>query len=47
MRLKTEIVQIRLTKEEKEELIALANKKSMSYSEYVRWLIAREFARLK
>jgi hypothetical protein len=46
MRLKTEIVQLRLTPDEKEALKALAAKKQMSQSEYLRWLIARESASL-
>jgi hypothetical protein len=46
MRLKTSIVQVRLTDGEKETLKALAAKKQMSQSEYFRWFLARESASL-
>lgn len=41
-RLKTELVQLRLTALEKEKLKALADQKQKSLSDYIRWLIERE-----
>lgn len=40
--LKTELVQLRLTPQEKEALAALAEKQRMSVSGYLRWLIHKE-----
>lgn len=41
-RLKNEVVHLRMTTEEKETLKALAAKKRMTQSEYVRYIIHRE-----
>ena len=41
-KLKTELVQLRLTPLEKEKLKALADQQQKTMSDYVRWLIDRE-----
>lgn len=41
-KLKTSLVQLRLTPLEKEKLKALADQQQKTFSEYVRWLIDRE-----
>jgi hypothetical protein len=44
-KLKTELLQLRLTSMEKELLKALADKNQMSVSEYIRYLIHKESQR--
>ncbi|WP_437178053.1 plasmid mobilization protein [Geomonas diazotrophica] len=46
-RLKTEVVQVRLTPASKEQLKTLAKESDMNISEYLRILIDREFSKLK
>lgn len=41
-KLKTEMVQLRLTPLEKEKLKALCDQTQKTYSDYLRWLIDRE-----
>ncbi|SPF55448.1 conserved hypothetical protein [Candidatus Desulfosporosinus infrequens] len=41
-KLKTELVQLRLTPLEKEKLKTLADQNQKSLSDYIRWLIDRE-----
>lgn len=41
-KLKTELVQLRLTPPEKEKLKELSDQNKMSQSGYIRWLIHRE-----
>lgn len=41
-KLKTELVQLRLTLQEKEKLKALADENKMALSVYIRWMIHRE-----
>jgi len=40
--LKTEKIQLRLTREEREALQKLADREKMSVSGYIRWIINRE-----